>query len=233
MTRNERNPLHNGDRSGDRSDDRFGGTSRERTRSASVKKGGQVRIIGGRWKSRRLRLAATAGLRPSPDAVRETLFNWLPHRLCDKSCLDLFAGSGAFGFEAASRGAAAVTMVESDPKAVNLLRANRDALQAENQVAIFAGTAEAFLQQRGGDDGGDDDSGAYRFDLVFLDPPFDDDNRRIKATCENLRARGLLNPDALVYIESPRADCPLPIPPEWHIIRQKRRGMVQSTLVQI
>ena len=176
-----------------------------------------------------MRLAATAGLRPSPDAVRETLFNWLPHRLCDKSCLDLFAGSGAFGFEAASRGAVAVTMVESDPKAVGLLRVNRDALRAENQVAIFAGTAEAFLQQHGGGDGGD----AYRFDLVFLDPPFDDDNRRIKATCENLRARGFLNPDALVYIESPRADCPLPIPSEWHIIRQKRRGMVQSTLVQI
>ncbi len=230
MTRNERNPLHNGDRSGDRSDDRFGGTSRERTRSASMKKGGQVRIIGGRWKSRRLRLAATAGLRPSPDAVRETLFNWLPHRLCDKSCLDLFAGSGAFGFEAASRGASAVTMVESNPKAVGLLRVNRDALRAENQVAIFAGTAEAFLQRH---DGGDDGGGAYRFDIVFLDPPFDDDNRLIGATCENLRARGLLNPDALVYIESPRTDCPLPIPSEWHIIRQKRRGMVQSTLVQI
>ena len=221
MTRNERNPLHNGDC--------FGG----RARSASMKKGGQVRIIGGRWKSRRLRFAATAGLRPSPDAVRETLFNWLPHRLCDKSCLDLFAGSGAFGFEAASRGASAVTMVESDPKAVGLLRANRDALRAENQVAIFAGTAEAFLQQRGGDDGGGDGGGAYRFDLVFLDPPFDDDNRLIGATCENLRARGFLNPSALVYIESPRADYPLPIPSEWHIIRQKRRGMVQSTLVQI
>ncbi|MDD9854768.1 MAG: RsmD family RNA methyltransferase, partial [Gammaproteobacteria bacterium] len=111
-----------------------------------MRKNGQVRIIGGRWRSRRLRCAAVHGLRPSPDALRETLFNWLAARLPGAACLDLFAGSGALGFEAASRGAAHVALVESHPRAVAALRANRAALQAEGQVDIFPGRAMRFLR---------------------------------------------------------------------------------------
>ena len=189
-----------------------------------MKKNNHIRIIGGQWKSRRVRCADAAGLRPSPDAVRETLFNWLPHDLHQKTCLDLFAGSGAFGFEAASRGASKVVMVESHPRAVDLLRINREKLQAQDAVEIFAGPVERFLRRRQPDseDGG--------FDILFLDPPFAD--TVIGATCENLRTRGFLNADALVYIESPRADCPLPIPSNWHIIRENHCGRVQSTLIQ-
>ena len=188
-----------------------------------MKKNGQIRIIGGQWKSRRVRCAGVAGLRPSPDAVRETLFNWLPHDLRHKACLDLFAGSGAFGFEAASRGAPKVVMVESHPGAVELLRANHEKLRAGDAVEIFAGPVERFLRRPQPNGGGG-------FDILFVDPPFG--GGLLEATCQNLRARGFLNPQALVYIESPRADCPLPIPPDWHIIRENRCGMVQSTLIQ-
>lgn len=200
-----------------------------------MRKNGQVRIIGGRWRSRRLKCAAAPGLRPSPDALRETLFNWLARDLPGASCLDLFAGSGALGFEAASRGAAHVMLVESHPRAVAALRANRAALQAEREVAIFAGSAQRFLRG-GGDRGGAEtgDSGgsgpphnSAHYDIVFLDPPF--------ATPELLafaRAHlrpGLLNPGALVYAESPAA---LTWPADWRIIRRKRCGAAQSTLLQ-
>ncbi len=194
----------------------------------------RLRIIGGRWKSRRLQVATAPDLRPSPDAVRETLFNWLSPRLARQSCLDLFAGSGAFGFEAASRGAARVVMVESNRQAVAMLRANRDALYDEIDhaeaaaaplVEIFSARAECFLQRPGklGRPGGG-------FDVVFLDPPFA--SALLEATCAQLQNRGFLNADAVVYIESPSAERPLPIPSSWHIIREKKCGMVRSTLLK-
>jgi len=227
-----------------------------------MRKNGQVRIIGGRWRSRRLRCAAVRGLRPSPDALRETLFNWLAARLPGAACLDLFAGSGALGFEAASRGAAHVALVESHPRAVAALRANRAALQAEGQVDIFPGRAMRFLRGDGDGDGGDggdgdgrgargarnqtggarnetgdarnqsndksNDAPGRRFDIIFLDPPFAAPGL-LAAACQNLRP--LLNPRALIYIESPPAAA-LPLAADWRIIRRKRRGAAQSTLIQ-
>jgi len=232
----------------------------------------QVRIIGGRWRSRRLRCRAVAGLRPSPGALRETLFNWLGARLPGAACLDLFAGSGALGFEAASRGAASVALVECNRQAVECLRANRAALGAESTVAIFPGRAERFLRgggetpsrprivkrARAGGDGdavgdgdrvgdgevdgdgdldgdgevaGDGDANrdpGRKFDIVFLDPPFTAP-ALLAFACENLPAH--LNPRALVYTESPPAAA-LPLAANWRIIRQSRRGAVQSTLIQ-
>jgi len=236
----------------------------------------QVRIIGGRWRSRRLRCRAVAGLRPSPGALRETLFNWLGARLPGAACLDLFAGSGALGFEAASRGAASVALVECNRQAVECLRANRAALGAESTVAIFPGRAERFLRGggetvgdgevdglhrhprsllsgggdphprhprsllSGGGDGdragdgevaGDGDANrdpGRKFDIVFLDPPFTAP-ALLAFACENLPAH--LNPRALVYTESPPAAA-LPLAANWRIIRQSRRGAVQSTLIQ-
>jgi len=178
---------------------------------------GHIRIIGGRWKSRRVRVAAAPGLRPSADAVRETVFNWLPG-MHDKTCLDLFAGSGALGFEAASRGALKVVMVEPNRAALDALRAGREALRAQC-VEIFPASAGKFLRDRRGS-----------FDIVFLDPPFA--AGLLAKTCAQLLARGFLNPAALVYIESPRAACALPIPRDWHIIREKRCGIAQATLIQ-
>ena len=205
-----------------------------------MRKNGQVRIIGGRWRSRRLRCAAVRGLRPSPDALRETLFNWLAARLPGAACLDLFAGSGALGFEAASRGAAHVALVESHPRAVAALRANRAALQAEGQVDIFPGRAMRFLRGGGdgdgdggdgdgrGDPGESNDAPGRRFDIIFLDPPFAAPGL-LAAACQNLRPH--LNPRALIYIESPPAAA-LPLAADWRIIRRQRRGAAQSTLIQ-
>lgn len=187
-----------------------------------MKKRGYVRIISGQWKSRRIQCANVTGLRPSTDLVRETLFNWLPHQLHDKSCLDLFAGSGALGFEAASRGATKVCMVESNSQALELLEANRQALDAESIVEIFSMTVQKFLQQP-----------RTTFDLIFMDPPFETQPHDIiAATCETLQKQQFCNPGAMVYIESPYAEGALPIPSNWRIIQEKRCGIVQSTLIQ-
>jgi 16S rRNA (guanine966-N2)-methyltransferase len=188
-----------------------------------ARKSGKVRIIAGCWRSRTLEVPAVPGLRPSPDAVRETLFNWLNPRIHDSHCLDLFAGSGALGFEAASRGAASVVMVDSSLRAVEALRRNQDKLQASDRIRIVATTASRFLQQQ-------QKKEAQQFDIVFLDPPFADD--QLESICRLLQQRSLLAGDALVYIESPWHDRALPIPSSWHIIREKRCGMVKSTLVQ-
>ena len=187
-----------------------------------MKPSGQLRIIGGRWRSRRLRVAKVDGLRPSPDAVRETVFNWLAHHrgLARMNCLDLFAGAGAFGFEAASRGATRVVMVESHPLALATLRANCESLQCDS-IEIVGGDVERFLTRRDATGG---------FDLVFIDPPFASTLQQ--RTCDLLCAHGWLNPQALVYIESPSAERPLPPPQNWRIIRQQSRGMVRATLLQ-
>ena len=152
----------------------------------------RVRIIGGLWKRTPLPVADVAGLRPTPDRVRETVFNWLAGALAGRHCLDLFAGTGALGFEAASRGAASVTLVEHDPRAAALLRATVARLSA-TQVAVTAGDALQALRRAQAD--------GRRFDLVFLDPPFR--MGWIERVLPVLP--GVLAPDALVYLESEQA----------------------------
>jgi len=181
----------------------------------------QIRIIGGVWKRTPLAVPDVSGLRPSPDRVRETLFNWLQH-LCrdfaEISALDLFAGTGALGFEAASRGARAVTLVESNPVALDGMRATRERLGAR-QVEIIAGDALAVasrLEPRS-------------FDLVFVDPPFD-------AGIQDLAlgtARRLLTTDGLLYLEAPK-----PLEDEsahrhgFIVVRRARAGNVAFHLLQ-
>ena len=162
----------------------------------------QVRIIGGAWKRTQLPVIAALGLRPTPDRVRETVFNWIDHlRERDWSgavCLDLFAGSGALGFEAASRGARAVTMVDSHTPVVRQLEAVKDKLKAE-AVTIVRGDAIAMAQTLA--------ARGARFDLLFLDPPYNADFlSRILPLCPKLLA-----PDALVYVEAGAA---LPFAPD-------------------
>lgn len=150
----------------------------------------KVRIIGGRWRRTPLPVAEAPGLRPTPDRVRETLFNWIAHLRPDCSALrglDLFAGTGALGFELASRGAASVTLVERAPGQLAQLRAIRDKLGAAN-VEIIGG--EALAVARG--------LPARAFDLVFVDPPFD---AGLHAAVLHA-VGGLLAADALVYVES-------------------------------
>lgn len=120
----------------------------------------RIRIIGGEWRSRLIDVRTVKGLRPTPDRVRETLFNWLGQDLDGLQCLDLFAGSGALGFEAASRGAASVTMIEQDPTALAALQSNAKTLQT-SRVQIVRGDALNFAR-----------STNQLFDVVFVDPPY-------------------------------------------------------------
>ena len=146
----------------------------------------ELRIVGGQWRSRRLRIADVPGLRPTPDRVRESLFNWLGQDLRGWSCLDLFAGSGALGFEAASRGAARVTLVERDPHAYAVLQQNAGLLGGE-ALHCLRGDAQRFLE-----------NARERYDLIFLDPPFRQDwLSRIESCLPSVLAEG-----GLIYVEA-------------------------------
>ena len=182
--------------------------------------GGSVRIIGGELRSRKISFPDAAGLRPSADRVRETLFNWLQMAIPAARVLDLFAGSGALGFEAASRGASSVVMVEKAKVAANVLRDNRDAL-ATTTVQIIEADALIWLRR---------DAGKQRFDLVFLDPPFDA-NQHYEAAY-TLAESGCLAPGALVYIESAEPLDEAMLPSNWTGRKIKRAGAVHSTLLQ-
>lgn len=190
----------------------------------------QVRIIGGQWKRTPLPVLDAEGLRPTPDRVRETVFNWLNHlrggEWHDTHCLDLFAGTGALGFEAASRGAASVTMVEQYLPAARQLEATKEKLKA-NQVRILRGNAlatAAQLSEKAKDN-------VSRFQLIFLDPPYQQD---WLATMLPLCAR-LLATDGLVYAEAEMAldaESPPAWLDGWEVIRSDRAGMVFYHLLQ-
>ncbi|MES2320677.1 MAG: 16S rRNA (guanine(966)-N(2))-methyltransferase RsmD [Pseudomonadota bacterium] len=192
----------------------------------------QVRIIGGAWKRTLLPVLTAEGLRPTPDRVRETVFNWINHLWnadwSGATCLDLFAGSGALGFEAASRGAKAVTMIDAHTPAVRQLEAVKDKLKADN-VTVLRGDALAAAQNmalRG-----------QRFSLIFLDPPFHQDFLgKILPLCKNLLA-----PGGLVYAE---AGAPLPFAPDdgsappdwlagWEAVRADKAGVVFYQLLKL
>lgn len=174
-----------------------------------------MRIIGGEWRRRRLAVPAVEGLRPTPDRVRETLFNWLGQRLDGQHCLDLFAGSGALGLEAASRGAASVTLIDADPRVVRHLLAQREALGAGDRVRVQQGDALHFLR---------DAEPLPAFDLVFLDPPY---ALGVLPRCLDALPH-LLAPGARVYLEDA---APLPVPAGWEPFRVGRGGRVHFGLL--
>ena len=178
-----------------------------------AKQHNQLRIIGGEWRRRLLRFSSAADLRPTPDRVRETVFNWLGQTLEGKQCLDLFAGSGALGFEAASRAARQVVMVEHDRVAFAALLANVEALQADN-IELQCQDALNFLG-----------SDRRRFDVVFLDPPYQ------QGLLPQLLAKigPHLAAGALVYLE---ADQLPQIPPAYRIARRSRAGQVNYLLLE-
>lgn len=151
----------------------------------------ELRVIGGRWRGRRFRFPSAEGLRPTPDRVRETLFNWLAPVIRGARCLDLFAGSGALGIEALSRGASEVVFVERLPAVARHLSETLAQLGAE-RASVLRGDAEAFLE-----------GPAAPFDVVFLDPPFAEDP--LPAVLRRLVAGGWLAPGARVYVERPAA----------------------------
>jgi 16S rRNA (guanine966-N2)-methyltransferase len=172
-----------------------------------------VRIIAGQYRGRRIKVPSRPGLRPTPDRVRETLFNWLGQWLDGQTCLDLFAGSGALGFEAASRGAARVVMVESDRTAFDALQAARQTLGTTSTELVF-GDALQYLEREG-----------EPFDVVFLDPPFR--QNALPAVLEKLQKR--LNDGARVYME---AAAPLEAGEGWTELKRARAGQVSYQLLE-
>lgn len=177
----------------------------------------RVRIIAGQWRGRKLTFPDVEGLRPTADRIRETLFNWLMPWLEGARCLDLFAGSGALGFEAASRGASRVVMVERDAAVVASLRDNRERLAA-SVIDIFHQDAASYLR-----------GPRQPFDIVFLDAPFGDVGTLHPLLCQ-LSAAGWLAEGARIYLEMP-AQTPLAgVPDGWVLLKQKRAGQVVCRL---
>lgn len=178
-----------------------------------IRRQNELRIIGGEWRGRRLRFPDAEGLRPTADRVRETLFNWLQAYIPGARCLDLFAGSGAMGLEAVSRGAELALMVDRSREALESLERNRALLKSDrirplqqDALRLLEGTARE------------------RFDVVFLDPPFDSDI--IGSCCERLERGGWLADTAFVYLEQDKSRPLPPLPANWTIHRSGTAGRV-------
>ena len=180
---------------------------------------GRLRIVAGNWRSRLLDVADVPGLRPTSQRIRETLFNWLATRLPGTRCLDLFAGTGALGLEALSRGAREVVFVERAALAVATLEKNAAALEAVG-ATVLQMDAAAYLNR-------DHEAG---FDIVFLDPPFGDD--RLEELCRLLEQQHVLAPNALVYLEQDKSQPEVELPQGWRTLKNKTAGNVRYMLVQ-
>ena len=181
-------------------------------------KAGQFRVIGGQWKGRKLRFVEVEGLRPSLDRVRETLFNWLQADIHGAVCLDLFAGSGAIGIEALSRGAKQVSFIELNKKAAQQLSDNLQALSTD-QAILVQGDALKFIEQNTG-----------AFDIIFIDPPF---HKGIaQKVIEQLSQSSLLHPETIIYIEVEQG-LELVVPEQWQLLKDKKAGQLLYKLYQL
>lgn len=178
-----------------------------------------LRIIGGEWRGRKFQFPQVEHLRPTPDRVRETLFNWLMPTIEGAHCLDLFCGSGALGLEALSRGANRVTFVDTSKKVIQNLKQICDTVNID-KADFYQGSAEAFLALT-----------PQAYDVVFLDPPYDLD--LIPQTAQQLQADGWLKPGAWIYLEHDgRLDLDT-LPGEWQSHREKVAGQVHYALYQV
>lgn len=184
---------------------------------------GQCRIIAGQWRGRKLLFNDAEGLRPTTDRVRETLFNWLQNDIVGSNCLDCFAGSGALGFEAASRGARQVLLLEKNAATVQHLRRNQQMLDAQ-MVEIIKQDSMQWLTQHI-----DEMTQERLFDIVFLDPPFRDG--LLQKACHLLASSQCLKPHACIYIEYATGDS-IEIPARWQCLKQKTAGQVTYQLLQ-
>jgi 16S rRNA (guanine966-N2)-methyltransferase len=179
----------------------------------------RVRIIAGQWRGRCIHIPDDPGVRPTPDRVRETLFNWLQPWISGAECLDLFAGCGALGMEALSRGARHVTFIEQSPDVARAIENNLKQLDAGTRALVERADVTRYLR-----------TAARACDIVFLDPPYH--QGYVASCCELLERGGWLKPGGLVYIEAEHELEPLPIPANWSVKRSKRAGQVGYHLVQ-
>lgn len=177
---------------------------------------GTLRIIGGEWRGRKLTFPALPGLRPTADRVRETLFNWLAPRMAGARCLDLFAGSGALGLEALSRGAAGCDFIERDREASRAICAHLTQLSAQTRGRVINADALTWNAQGG-------------YDIVFIDPPFA--SELTGSALEHIRTAGLLAEDARVYLELGRSQALPTLEPHWQCLRDKTAGDVRYLLL--
>lgn len=193
--------------------------AQRRPRSGQDKSGppGRLRIVAGKWRSRVLPVADVPGLRPTPERIRETLFNWLAPRIEGSRCLDLFAGSGALGIEALSRGAERVTFVERSPNAVASLRRAFAILDAGGAELIQADAYDWLVS-----------AAPCPYDIVLLDPPFADDT--LGQLCSTLEERGWLAQNARIYLEQDRSRPMPPLPGDWRLTHEKTAGNVRYAL---
>ena len=191
-----------------------------RRKQKAAARAGRLRIVAGNWRSRLLDIADVEGLRPTPERVRETLFNWLAPGLPGARCLDLFAGTGALGLEALSRGAESVDFVERSAVAARQLEENISILDAGG-ARVHRRDAFDFL--RGKRDG--------QYDVVFLDPPFAED--LLDETCRLLGQQNLLADGALVYLEMERSQDEPALPDGWRVIKNKTAGTVRYMLARM
>lgn len=180
---------------------------------------GQIRIISGKWRGKKLTVAAVPGLRPSSDRIRETVFNWLQWQVAGSYCLDLFAGSGAFGIEAVSRGAAQAVLVEKHPIVVNNLRRQLKILNSPDLELIQADALDYIHI-----------SAPRQFNLVFLDPPFR--QNLLELSCEYLEQFQWLAAQAYIYIEMEAELITLKFPPTWQLLKDQRSGQIRYCLLQ-
>ena len=181
-----------------------------------LKVAGTLRIIGGRWRGRKLTVIDSEGLRPTPSRVRETLFNWLQFSLSGANCLDLFAGTGALGLEAASRGVEKITLVEFNAGTAEQLSKNCQQLGADNYQLVNK-DAVTFLS-------GDQD----QYDIVFIDPPY---KLEIwSEIAEQLVSQDCLSLNALIYVEYPLTAIKPLLPSKWQLIKEKKAGGVNYCL---
>lgn len=195
------------------------------TSQAGKSASGSYRIIGGSWRSRRLSFPAIEGLRPTTDRVRETVFNWLASEIHGARVLDLFAGSGALGIEALSRGASALLAIEKDKSAWRALAANLELLvpdvSARKQINIVCNDALAFLVASQAQNSNE---APMRYDLIFLDPPFR--KGLLEQTLTLLDQHPLIDHSALIYVEREKEMASLMLPKNWRLLKEKVAGQV-------
>ena len=202
MPRKSRNPKHP--------------ESRANTGSSHTG-GGQLRIIAGEWRSRKLPVANVPGLRPTSDRVRETVFNWLAMITPGAKILDVFSGTGALSMEALSRGASSATLLEKSPVAVRTLKSNLALLKAEHAKVVETDSLN-WLNQ----------TAETSFDLIFLDPPFR--MNLLEPACQLLESNGYLNENSHIYIELEKKLTLLPVPENWQLEKSKTAGQVSFSL---
>ena len=182
---------------------------------------GEVRVIAGLWRGRKLSVLNAEGLRPTTDRVKETLFNWLMMDVANARCLDCFAGSGSLGIEALSRQAQAVVFLEKFSNAAKQLKKNLASLKTDKGTVINTDTL-TYLSQK---------NSTEPFEIIFIDPPFH--HNFVPQVLTLLQQNNWLAENALIYVETEKNHPPLLLAKNWQVIKEKSAGMVTSRLIQV